>query len=446
MPPRPSAPANLRNGLKWRDGRPRWEPSPANRAMGFAGLDLRAADGAWMDRGAAIAAADARNLWAALVRLAARDDDEGGKARRDLRAALNQLSPVPADPHARRLVADLIERGRAVLENREPDVTAALARGPRTVQAMIDGFFADRRAMTRIAAATQEAYRVHSKKLAARFGALQVSEITPGKLKAWHDDLVDQISLSTANAALGAAGAMFRWACWQDPPWIERSPYDKLDLPSPDGRIVFWELDEELAFIPWCDANGYPDVADGLTLGLWSGARPIDMCAADLHELASATWRYVPTKTRRKSQEALPGLLQPVRDRVARRTAEVAADPSLRYLNAAPYLWDPVGRRRHTTRSLRYRYNAALEAALKARAVPETLTDKRVQDTRDTCVTRLYDAGVSLTRICSWGGWSEKSRDTILRNHYLHLRETGAIEDAEKLRQWAGRQGLALSA
>lgn len=446
MPPRPSAPANLRNGLKWRDGRPRWEPSPANRAMGFAGLDLRAADGAWMDRGAAIAAADARNLWAALVRLAARDTDEGGKARRDLRAALDRLSPVPADPHARRLVADLIERGRAVLEDREPDVTAALTRGPRTVQAMIDGFFADRKALSRIAPSTQHAYRVQAKKLAAKFGALQAADVTPGKLKAWHDELVESHSLSTANAALGAAGAFFRWACWQDPPWIAASPYNRLDLPSAEGRLVFWTAQEELAFVRWCDANGFADVADCVTVGLWTGARQIDICAANLHDLQVGAWRYVAEKTKRKKIEALPGLLQPVKDRVARRAAEAATDPNLRFLNAVPFLWDPEEQRQHTSRSIYERFKKARHGCLVARAAPVTLADKKLQDTRDTCVTRLYEADVSIMRICSWGGWSEKSRDRILRNHYLSLREEGALADAEKLRAWAAGEGLILTA
>ena len=57
MTRKPAAPSNLRNGLKWRDGRPRWEPSPANRACGFAGMDLRDHAGGWMDRGAAMTTA-----------------------------------------------------------------------------------------------------------------------------------------------------------------------------------------------------------------------------------------------------------------------------------------------------------------------------------------------------------------------------------------------------
>jgi integrase len=60
---------------------------------------------------------------------------------------------------------------------------------------------------------------------------------------------------------------------------------------------VFWTLEEERAFVAWCDAHGYADVADAVTFGLWTGARPIDMCAADLEDLAGDVWRFTPIKT-----------------------------------------------------------------------------------------------------------------------------------------------------
>ena len=36
-----AAPKSNRNGLKWRDRRLRLEPSPASRAIGVKGLDLK---------------------------------------------------------------------------------------------------------------------------------------------------------------------------------------------------------------------------------------------------------------------------------------------------------------------------------------------------------------------------------------------------------------------
>ena len=442
----PAAPANLRNGLKWRDGRPCWEPSPANRAVGLRRADLRAADGNWMDRGAAIAAADARNFLAGIVRNALRDDDAGGQARLTLRRALDALPPVPPDPaarHLRQLNMDLIERGRAVLENREPGVTEALKHAPRSVAAMVDGYFDDRAAMLEIKPATRRAYTSCGRRLKAKFGHRRVDEITPRDLRDWHKEMVLEVSIATANLTLGATGAFFNWAAWQNPPWLAATPVQRLRLPKARGRRVFYNVPEETAFTAWCDANGFEDVADAYVTCLWTGARQIDVCKADLPDLERPTWRYVPQKTEKKEQVALPGILPVVAARVARRRAEADKAP-VRHLNAIPFLWDARARRRHTSQSIGDRFREAKGLALAAGAVPETFGLKTLQDTRDTCVTRLYAATVTLARIGSWGGWSNPEK--ILREHYLSLLDEGAIEDGEKLRAWALEQGLGWAA
>lgn len=401
-----------------------------------------------MDRGAATTAADARTAWAAVVREALRDDDAGGKARRDLRRALDALPPIPAEAEARRrrdLVADLIERGRAVLEDREPGVTTALSHSPRTVQAMIDGFFADPEAMRRIARSTQDAYRKQSKKLAARFGTRRVDEITRPQMRAWYLELQREISIATANQTIGMAGALFRWATWQDPAWIEVSPCDKIGRDAAPGRRVFWTVEEEQALIPWWTANGFADVADCTVTCLWTGARQIDVAAADLHELDRPSWRYVPEKTKRKGQEALPGLLGPVTRRVERRRA-AASEAPLRHLNAIPFLWDDRHGRRHTSASIGERFREARAAAVEAGVVAPSFLQKQLRDTRDTCVTRLWAANVTIQKICTWGGWAFDTATTILKEHYLTLLEEGALETAAQLEAWAIDQGLDMAA
>lgn len=449
MSRQPAAPSNLRNGLKWRDGRPRWEPSPANRACGFSGLDLRDAEGRWMDRGAATTAADARTLWATFVREGMRDTDAGGKARSQLRQAIDLLPPMPTDPEARRrreLVSDLIERGRAVLEDREPGVTAALLTGPRTVKAMVEAFFNDSAHLANLAPNTQRAYRIQSGKLVARFGAKRVDELSKAQLRQWYLDLKSEISVSTANIALGAASAIFIWASWQEPAWITDNPCARIGRDPTPGRLVFYTPEEERAFIPWCDANGYADVADCAVFGLYTGARQIDVCMLDMPDVeGKQTWRFKPEKTKRKDQEALPGLLPQVQARIARRRAELDTAP-VRHLNAEPFLWDGRNNRRHTSASIGYRFTEARDAAIKAEAIPGTFATKHLQDTRDTCVTRLWAAKVSLERIATWGGWAFDSVGNIIRKHYLSLLDDGAIETAAMLEAWASEQGLALDA
>lgn len=447
MTRKPAAPGNLRNGLKWRDGRPRWEPSPANRKCGFGGRDLKTADGSWMDRGAALSAADARTLWAAIVRDALRDDDAGGAARTKLRNVLDRLPP-PADAearHKRDMVADLIERGRAVIEDREPGVTQALAYGPRTVCAMIEGFFADADAQRRISKGTARNYRTQSRKLAARFGSRRVDEVTRPQIRQWYLDVQRDVSTFTANQAIGAAGAMFRWATWQDPAWIAVSPCDKIGRDTAPGRCVFWTVEEETTFVAWCDANGYADVADCVTTCIWTGARQIDAAAADVPDMEGKTWRFIPEKTKRKQHEALPGLLAPVHRRAARRR-QAAGKRHLSFINAIPFLWDERMNRRHTSETIGDRFREARAAAVKTDAMPEDFLLKRLQDTRDTCVTRLWAAGVTFERICSWGGWSVETARSILKDHYLSLLDEGAIETAGQLETWAVKQGLDMTA
>ncbi|WP_303703379.1 tyrosine-type recombinase/integrase [Brevundimonas naejangsanensis] len=451
MSRKPAPPTGLRNGLKWRDGRPRWEPSPANRACGFAGVDLRDHAGAWMDRGAATTAADARTLWARFVRDAMRDDDQGGKARTMLRSALDRLPPLPTETVARRqreLVADLIERARAVLEDREPGVTDALTRTPRSVNAMVEAYFADPTAARRVSPGTLKVYRTMAKKLQARFGHVRADSVTPNQIRIWHAGLIEQEGLAraSANLAVGAAGAFFQWAMLQDPPWINTSPVSRLRLAPAQGRRVFWTLEEEAAFIAWCDANGYADVADAVTVCLWTGARQIDVAAASIDALSGAAWRYVPIKTHKKGLEALPGLLPPVARRVERRRSEAEKQPIRHIAGDTPFLWNPKTARRHSSASIGERFREARAAALAADAVPATFSQKRLQDTRDTCITRLFDADVSLTRITAWTGHAASAAETILREHYVSLREAGAAEDAAKLNAWAEREGVVLSA
>ena len=411
-------------------------------------MDLRDHDGRWMERGAATTAADARTLWARLVREAMRDDVDGSKARDMLAAALERLPPARPEPehqHSRALVSDLIERGRAVLEARDPELTPRPA--ARSVQAMVDAFFADAHAMSRIARATQEAYRTQSKKLLERFALVPVADVSRPKVNAWYRDLAAAKSVPTANLALGAAAAMFKWATLQDPAWITVNPCTGVERQRAEGRLVFWTWEEEQAFIAWCDANGYADVADCVTVCLWTGARQIDVCAATVDDLSGEVWRYVPIKTQRKRQEAVAGLLAKVKARVARRREVLTALPRLN-TGAAPFLVQPNGLQPHDSRSIGLRFRNARAEAVKAKALPAAFADKNLQDTRDTCVTRLWQAlgEKKLERIATWGGWSMSSVETILREHYLTLLDAGAVATAEDLEAYARSCGVDIAA
>ncbi|MFN4288938.1 MAG: hypothetical protein ACK4E3_10640 [Brevundimonas sp.] len=440
--------SGLRIGLKWRDGRPRWEPSPSSRRAGIGGVDLREADGTWMSPGRAVEVAEARCEWAAILRDALGDDaDRAAEARAVLGEAIANLPPVPVEPERARvrvLIGDLIDRARA-LADLPPEQRA---KGARTVAALCDAYLADAEAMAALRPASQKIYCLMLAKLkASPLGTMPADQVTRADMRAWYLDLIEAVSISTANVALGAAGAAFRWGTWQRPAWVSVSPCERLGRRAAPGRLVFWTREEEEAFVTWCDANGFEDVADCLTLCLWTGARQSDVCAASLDDLSGDTWRYLPIKTARGGREALPGLLEPVRRRVRRRRDELARELAAGApprIGRVPMLWHASTGAPHGSRSISLRFRTARTAALAAGAVPASVADRQLRDARDTCLTRLFDATSSIDRLCAWTGHARADAESVLRRHYVTLQEGGAMETARSLERWASAQGFAV--
>jgi integrase len=434
-------PLKIRNGLAWRAGRPRWEPSPANRAVGLKGLDLKRPDGEWMDRGEAIGAADARKQWADQIRMAASGGERGAQAAATLSAVLMRLQPpaTPQQAHKREGVADLIERARQLLGEISPAGPRRSA-GQRTVAAMVDAYFeAVDAGEVAIAASTRRAYLVQSRRLVAELGDHRVADVSRGQLVTWHRKLIaGGLSPSNANQALGATAAFLTFAAQLEPAWIAASPAVKLGLRAAPGRRVFWTLEEERAFVTWCDLNGRADVADGITAGLWTGARIGDVCRADLADLAGEVWRFTPQKTAGAGQEAMPAIMAPLRARIERRRAQLVTA-----IDGA-FLWDPRTRRRHDTGTFGKRFAEAKALWLREGGGAASFAGKRVQDTRDTCITRLWEAGVPAGKMYAWTGHSQASIEHILREHYVVLREQGSLDMAGQLAAWAEREAVRL--
>lgn len=437
-----AAPRNTRNGLKWRDGRPRWEASPTNRAAGLRGVDLRVPDGRWLSRGEAIDICDSRTLWAQAIREALTGGPAGADAFDDIRAALSGLKAVTDEAGRLRhaLIADMLDHARAIVEGGAVDTTLRSA-GTRTVEALTLAYFDDDRIQRDRAPSTLSAYRSMAKRLVAKFGGRPVAQLTRRNLMEWYEDeLLEDLTVATANLCIGATAAFLRWA--HDKEWIVASPADRLGLRSATGRLVFWTIEDERAFVNWCDANGYTDIGDGITAGLWTGARIGDICSATLEDMAGQVWRFTPEKTRRKQQEAMPAIMAPLRARLDRRAIDARRGP--RFLNATPFLWDHRTQRRYTANTFGHRFREARTAFVASGEATDGFGVKRTQDTRDTCITRLFLADVQISRMWTWTGHSSKSIERILRDHYIVLREEGAMQLAGKLATWAEKEGVPL--
>lgn len=437
----------IRNGLKWRNGRPRWEPSPASRKAGIKGRDLKGLDGRWLiDRGMAISLADARWQWAKLYREAKSAGPIGASAREALRLVLEQLQP-PRDDDSRlrrAIVSDLLEAA-ALLLGQDIEIRSSAA-GP-TVDDLVAGYLAD--PPKDIAAKTLVAYRHQSRKILEKWTGYAIKSVTTGGLYSWyHDELSVTHSLSTANQVMGALGAFYLWGIRKD--WLkaEESPVRRLGIVRATGRTVTWSFDQEQAMVAFCDANGFEDVADAIVAGCWTGARQIDMCNAALGDLSQDTWLYTPQKTRRKNIQALPGILPAVRARIDRRKANLHLD-GVRYFqpDQAPFLWNPVTGLRHNSDSIGDRFAEARTAAAASNITGLSgISGLQLRDTRDTCVTRLfYACDMSLDEICPWTGHSRKSAEQILFDHYIVLKRAGAEKTAAKLLAYASAHGYQLT-
>lgn len=442
----PPKPKNTRNGLIWRDGRPRWEPSPASRKAGLKGLDLKDLDGNFLqERGDAIAVCDQRHQWAAMIRETALDGPAGAEAADTLRNVLNALQP-PSTPEGRQrraLLADLIDAARVALDGVDVN-RPSTARGVRTAEALTEAYFAAvDSGEVKLKSGSRRAYHAQRIRFETRFAGRAIGGITRAELRDWyHQDLKLKETASTANLCMGAVAAWFRFA-W-DKEWIPASPAAKLGLVKASGRRVSWTWEEEQFFIPWCDANKFEDVADGVVAGLWAGARLSDICAANLEQLTGGVWRFTPIKTEDKSQEAMPGITEAFQARITRRRAEADAG-ALRHLDGAtPFLWNRHMNRRHDIHTYWLRFKKAKALALLDPACPKSLAGKKHQDTRDTCITRLFEADVAPTRMWTWTGHSQDSIQDIVKEHYIVLREAGQRDMAAKLEAWAAREGVAI--
>lgn len=449
----------LRNGLKLRDGQPRWEPSPTNRQLGIKGRDLKDLSGRWIeDRGLLVSLSDARMEFAKLYRRALHAGAAGAEARDKIRLILAKLQPPTSeDGRLRRAnVIDLIEKCAALVEGRPEEETDVASAGGITTEMLVDAYLAaaeqggttlnedGEEIPIDIKLATLRQYRSQLRKLKARFPKKDIATYKPGNMKAWYEQMVRDISADTANVAIGAAGAAFRWAVWKGWITLAQFPVQKIGRKKAQGRRVYLKLALETEFEAWCDANGFSDVADALVGCCWTGARQVDLCKAYTHQLLNS-WAYVPQKTEKRGIEAMPGIMPRFRQRIEARI-ERSRDDGRTYLpNAVPYLFDVENGRPHTSQSIGDRFRKARRKA--ADANPDLfapLLKIRLQDTRDTCVTRLFMAGIPIAKIAPWTGHSHKSAEDILREHYRVIREEEALETARQFETYAAVNSLLL--
>jgi hypothetical protein len=389
--------------LKWRDGRPRWEPGPMLRGKGHKGRDLKDEHGRWLTLGEAVDAA----------------------------AAINQL----------------VQDGAAI----------ALARPPeRSLGALLDAVAAQPkfrddvgepgRRSRRLARDTRAGYLMHFRILRAWADAMPVTAIRPSDVAALYDELVQARGHVMANRCIGALGMALNFAR-DDLQWITHNPVKSLDRLPEEGRLVMWTPEENIAFILAADWMGFESIGDAHLVGLMTAQSRKDILAMPELDLDKDVFKLQRQKTGRfayiPATAPLLARIEQMRKRKRTRWAGVSYRHEIISTHTgAPY---PVEGSTFTDQHRQVRAVAsglqpALDQAFPLGApvldysrAPFTfmpsIWDKRFHDLRDTAVTWLYDVTGDIAKVANISGHSLKTAQAIIDKHYF-VRNAGMARAA----------------
>lgn len=372
--------------LRWRDGRPRWDPGPRLRPH-FRGVDLKDAAGAWLTFEEACAAARALNAEVIAWK-------NGGRIRR------------VAVPPPRRSV-----RTCALLWD---EVTAS----PK---------HARRRASTRAD------YERKARVFLDRFGDAPVASIGKHHLYKWWQELFHARGHAMANGVLAVVRLSFSHAARIG--WRVDNPAAALGLEGVPPRIVTYTSAEVSALVEAGDAVGHPEVTDAVIVALHTGQRQGDVLRLEEGAIEGGRVAFRIGKTgARVRVPVTPQLAARLADIRARRAGTVVTDLALArrvvLWQGRPYSASQFGKHWRRVR------------AAAAERLPG-IADKLFMDLRDTAITRLALAGCTVTEVRAITGHTLETIHTVLR-HYVALDDRMADAAIGKLRAYLEEEGIAV--
>lgn len=437
--------------VPYRDGRPRFVPGPAARALGFQGQDLRHPDGRWFTF-------EEARAWASANAKAIEARRAGGKPA--------------AKPAAKPLT----------VENLLEDFLAAMARGepgPNGEPLSADAIASYRKAANAIvyvpeareaAAARREKERaadVLGVKVRPRakepFATSAIAAIGKVELNAFYVYARNARGHHMALSMVSVFSAAWTWG-GTDPRWrLGTNPRRELRFARPEGRIVVYEAAEIEALIAAADAlpcriakSGQVitrrSIGDAILLGVDSGQRQRDRLLLRDDGLVDGRRHFRQSKTGMvveiRQTARLAARLADARQRTAALRLELGTRDDVIVLDEAtgrPYDQSTYRHVFAAVRALAFRGSDELGLAPcpSLRFVDERSGEadfKTDQDLRDTCVTRLYRAGVDILAICDITGHTYKSVQTII-NHYLARDRARADAAIDKLEAWMAQGG-----
>jgi hypothetical protein len=380
--------------LKWRDGRPRFEPGPSLRARGFAGRDLRDGHGNWL-----------RTRYEAAQAIAAILEDEP-----PTRAAIVARRPVPG--------------------------------GLRSLSALCDSLRATD-AFGRLAWRTREGYEGHMRLLETWAGDFIAATITRAAIKELLARLRDARGMAMANAVHRTLRLVLNHGV-EDLEWFPKNRAGKLKLPQPPGRLVIWEPEEiktMIAAADWLSVEtrygrySFEAVGDAIVLAIYTGQSEGDVLAFPELQFTNGEFRGCRAKTKRPFFiPAFSGLLQRLelaRARKARQWPNVRFEREVIAPHGRAYTPHHFGQHFALVRAVASGSVFAVEDIARAygglppklRNLPFTpapaIAQKNFQDFRDTAVTWLMELLGNIVLVIKITGHSLKSAQAIIDKHYL---------------------------
>lgn len=399
--------------VSWRDGRPRFEPGPALRALGYKGEDLKGPDGAWLSLQQAQDWLDKRLAEIAQRRRAAA---AGQRLKRVARGAIYTIEDLFDDMFASaRLQRDAPAAPAQAADAKRPNKRSDIGRNaPRTI------------ADYKNKAAAFESFDID-------FYRSPAASVTKPIVLGLHEQLWDAKGLPMANGMMAVLRRAFSIGVNRGR--VHANPCLKLELPAAEARLRVGTPAELEALLKAADDPKFDDMAvgDAIAIALYTVQRQADVLELEARNEDKGRVRFIQNKTgARVMVPAVPQLLARLSAIRERRAGAIGS-------NSVPQIvFNPRTKAAFKSDDFRHRFSALRARA--AKACP-SLTTFLFMDLRDTGVTRLALAGCTVPEIAAISGHSMETIHAIMK-HYLELNEAHADAAIDKLIAWMEREGV----
>ncbi|WP_321339312.1 hypothetical protein [Breoghania sp.] len=383
----------------WRDGRPRFVPSPALRKLGYKSKDLKDHRGNWYSLTDTVRFSEAIAEEVEIKREAI--TSLKGKRKRhhsfEQKQSRNDI-----------LVSDILQKWRAAQD---------LAQHP--VEKTRDWY---RKNVELLEKAEPEIWN------------MPVNRLRRPDAYDLYERFLHQRGLPMSRALISTMRRCWSWSANKG--YVTNNPFSGLRMQTPKPRLRVGTIKEMQILVSVADEIGRPEIGDSIVLALFTGQRQGDrLCLVeDSRREGWVRLRQSKTGTLVAIPE-LPELSARLAAGRERRAGWKVAYPHILIDEVKGQPWHPSGDH--------YRKVFACVRDAAAKRHP-SLKGFRDQDLRDTAVTWLANAGCTVPEICSITGHSIVSANTIMK-HYLAATDDQANSAIAKLSRWIETKGGLLS-